>query len=266
MDPRKISELASFFKERALFPKRSLSQNFLIDKNVLEKIAKEAEIVEGETVLEIGSGPGGLTKTLLEKNCKVIAVETDRRFTALLREILPEENLTIVEGDFLEYPLIGPIKIVGNIPYHISSAILEKLCNSSKECSRVTLVMQKDLADRIIQKPPFRNATFLSYYLHFHFTFTKGFAISPNCFWPAPKVFSYALSLVPKQVLPSVDKEAFFAFLAPLFQKRRKMLSSLLKNSSVEKVLIEMGFSPKARPEELSLEQFLKLFLSLFIN
>src|SRR5690349_13416749 len=146
MDPRKPSELIPFLRKRELLPKKSLSQNFLVDPNVLKKIVEVASVKEGETILEIGPGPGCLTRALLEKNCKVIAVEKDQRFVSLLGEIFSnEQHLSVIHHDFLTYSITEPVKVVANIPYHITAPILEHLADFLPLLSSVILVVQKDV-------------------------------------------------------------------------------------------------------------------------
>ncbi len=266
MDPNKPSQLIPFLQEKGLLPKKSLSQNFLIDQNVVAKILQEAAVKEGETILEIGSGPGCLTKALLEQGCTVIAVEKDVRFATLLRELFPSDKLTVINQDFLTYTIDRPLKVVANIPYHITASILERLAFFSHLCSKITLLAQKDMVDRISVIPPSRNANFLSYYLHFLFTFSKGFTVSSGCFWPKPHIASHLFSLIPKKLDPEINKEEFSAFLSLLFKRKRKMIRASLNVEKIEDILASLGLSPTARPEELSIEEFLQFYKAISLQ
>jgi 16S rRNA (adenine1518-N6/adenine1519-N6)-dimethyltransferase len=250
VDPRKLSELDPFLKERGLKPKRSLSQNFLIDANVLRKIVKTAEVSEKDQVLEIGPGPGGLTKTLIEEGAFVTAIEIDKKYAELLPIVIKSPNLKVLCKDFLEFTPTSPYLVVANIPYHISSPIIEKLAEHIQFFPKIFLTVQKEFAERLLCKKP---SSASSIFIDFYFDASISFTISKECFYPKPKVPSALLSLISKKTLPLPDSKLFIAFVKHLFRHRRKMIKSILGLPDLT----------EARPESLNLEKFIELFLFL---
>lgn len=250
MDPRKLSELDPFLKERGLKPKRSLSQNFLIDSNVLKKIVKTAEILPGDKVLEIGAGPGGLTKTLIEAGAIVTAVEIDKKYAELLPQHITSPNLTVICKDFLEFIPSTSYTVVANIPYHISTPIIEKLADHIELFPKIFLTVQKEFAERMICKKP---SSASSIFIDFYFDASIPFTISKDCFYPKPKVPSALLSLISKKTPLLPNPKTFISFVRYLFNHRRKMIKSILKSPDLT----------EARPESLSLTKFIELFLFL---
>jgi 16S rRNA (adenine1518-N6/adenine1519-N6)-dimethyltransferase len=250
VDPRKLSELDPFLKEKGLKPKKSLSQNFLIDTNVLKKIVKTAGILPNEQVLEIGPGPGGLTKTLIEAGAIVTAVEIDKKYAELLPHHIKSQNLTVICKDFLEFIPTSSYTVVANIPYHISTSIIEKLADHIDLFPKIFLTVQKEFAERLLCKKP---SSAISIFIDFYFDASISFTISKDCFYPKPKVPSALLTLISKKTLPLPNPKLFITFVKYLFQHRRKMIKSILKSSDLT----------EARPEALHLEQFIQLFLFL---
>lgn len=250
MDPRKLSELDPFLKEKGLKPKKSLSQNFLIDANVLKKIVRTAEILPNDRVLEIGPGPGGLTKTLLEAGALVTAVEIDKKYAELLPLHISSSNLTVICKDFLEFTPSTSYTVVANIPYHISTPIIEKLADHIELFPKIFLTVQKEFAERMICKKP---SSASSIFIDFYFEASISFTISKDCFYPKPNVPSALLTLFSRKKLPLSNPKIFIAFVRHLFQHRRKMIKSILKSPDLT----------EARPESLNLEKFIELFLFL---
>ncbi len=250
MDPRKISELDPFLKEKGLRPKKSLSQNFLIDANVLKKIVKTAEIQENDAVLEIGPGPGGLTKTLIEAGAVVTAVEIDKNYAASLPVTINNPHLKVICNDFLNFVPDKHYIVVANIPYHISSPIIEKLVEHLDHYSKIFLTVQKEFAERILCKKP-SNA--FSIFLEFFFDAKINFTISKDCFYPKPKDPSALLALIPKASLPLDDPKSFIAFVRLLFAHRRRMVRAILGLPDLT----------EARPEALKLQDFIQLYVLL---
>jgi 16S rRNA (adenine1518-N6/adenine1519-N6)-dimethyltransferase len=246
-------ELFQLLNSIGASPKKKLSQNFLIDANILRKIALAAAIKENETILEIGPGPGALTEQLLKFGAQVIAIEKDPLFAKSLSR-LNNGRLQIIEGDFLDIDLDflkAPLKIVANLPYHIATPILEKLCNRHSLFSSAFLMVQKEMADRIVAKPKTKEMGALTIFIRTFATPSIAIKVSRNSFYPAPQVDSCVVKLdfhepVFQKRLPLVRKA---------FQQRRKMLRSTLK--------IQLDPFASMRPEELSLENWVQLFEKL---
>ena len=250
MDPRRLSELTPFLREHGLIPKKSLSQNFLIDANIVKKIVKTANLHPEDAVLEIGPGPGGLTKTLLEAGAKVVAIELDGRYASLLPQTLQHNNLTVIHMDFLKFIPSSPMTVIANIPYHITSPIIARLAEYSHLFPKIFLTVQKDMAERILAKKGSKQNNAFAIFVDFFFTPTIVFTIGKDCFYPKPKVNSALLSLIPKKEHLLSNPKPFFAFVRLLFQQKRKMIRSTLKNPNLTDL----------RPEMLGLEDFIHLF------
>jgi 16S rRNA (adenine1518-N6/adenine1519-N6)-dimethyltransferase len=266
MDPRKISELHQLFSALGIQPKKSLSQNFFIEKNTLEKLVSFANIQEGESVLEIGPGLGAITLTLLEKGAKVIAVELDRKLALFLKESISTPNFTLIEGDFLTTPLTSlpsPMKLIANIPFQITSPILNYLSQHRTLFSLIHLVVQKDLAVRMIaQKGSGQNGPF-SIFCQYYFTVKILSTISPNNFYPKPSIESAYIELIPKQSIPFENGDPFFDFVHSLFHKKRKMIRSSISHPDLDLILSKRGLNSTMRPGELSLDDFIYIFKHL---
>lgn len=266
----KPSELREFLNELGIRPKKGLSQNFLIDGNIIRKIVKAADVRPNDLVLEIGPGPGSLTEALLEAGAKVIAVEKDDVLAAKLERLQEKGDLTIHREDILKFPLKEALqghqkaKVIANLPYHLTSFILIKLVQESDCIESLTLMVQEEVARRITAKHgngDYGSLTvFLNFYCNPHYLFT----VSKNCFYPVPKVESAIIKLDLKKPPLVKDVDKFFEMTRRAFEHRRKMLKSSLRElyapELVEKGLSELGLNPQARPEELSLDDFLNLF------
>lgn len=258
-----LSELIPFLKSIKASPKKSLSQNFLIDPNIIRKTLELADICQGDPVLEIGPGPGALTHALLEKGAKLFAVEMDRAFAHHLHR-LQNGNLTVFEHDFLKFPMdVLPknIKVVANLPYHITTPILEKLFASS--FSSITIMVQKELATRIQANPGTKDFGSLSLFVQFYSKIHDSFDVPSSCFYPKPKVDSTVIRLnaiMTPEILDHFDINPF-PLIHPAFQHRRKMLTSTLPypKEEIQNALIAIGVRPDARPEMLSLDQWIRL-------
>jgi len=269
------SELRLFLNELGIDAKKGLSQNFLIDGNILRKIIKAAGIHPKDHVLEIGPGPGALTEFLLEFDAHVTAIEIDPHFASALKRLQTEgRSLTIFQEDFLKFPLEeylekipGKVKVVANLPYHITTPILTKLLPMHDKIESVTIMVQKEFAKRMTAAPGSSDYGSFTVFAAFYSNPSYCFTVEPTCFYPRPKVQS-AIVHCQLQTPPLSDTaESFFTLTRTAFQKKRKMLKTSLKDlfpaASVEQALTDMGISPQARPEELSLQQFLALFEKL---
>lgn len=268
----KPKELHAFLDAIDAFPKKRLSQNFLIDGNIVRKIIETANIMEGDTVLEIGPGPGALTEAILETGAHVIAVEKDSLFAEHLRRFDPSANhLEIICDDILNVDLpksSQQIKIIGNLPYHITTPILTKFLTSySGSIASLTFMVQEEVAQRVVAPPRTGDYSSLTIFLNFYAEVKYAFKISRNCFYPAPTVESAIISLIPRETERDIDAAKFFEMTRKAFQMRRKTLKKSLKELYTEENILHAleinGLTAFSRPEELSLDQFIAFYKAL---
>jgi 16S rRNA (adenine1518-N6/adenine1519-N6)-dimethyltransferase len=262
--PTKISCINKIWKEEGFTLKKSLSQNFLIDQNVVNKIIDAANITSSDTVLEIGPGSGALTLTMLERGATVYAVEYDKKIAQILKKYLGEyKNFHLIESDILETDisfLPKGTKIVSNLPYHITSPIIAKIADHCSFFTDIILMVQKEMADRILAKSPSSNRSSFSIFTSYYFEKKSLFIVKPGCFTPRPKVDSVIISLKPKDNLPFQDPTDYLLFVRKAFSQKRKMLTSVLEGENVAKFLKQIGQNEKARPQELSEDDFINLY------
>lgn len=233
------------------FPKKRLGQNFLIDGNIVKKSLELAEIVPGDTVVEVGPGLGTLTTTLLQAGARVFAVERDAALAAHLRErVLPEypENFSLLEGDAMDFPLAEfpqktpagtPFKIVANLPYAISTPWMDAVLEFENLPKTLVLMLQKEAADRFTGTPGTKNYGALSVFLDAAYERAPGHNVSARCFFPPPKIDSCLLHLRlrddAKKFVPAAKK-----IIREIFIYRRKQLGAALK---------QIDFPPEVPPE-----------------
>lgn len=264
----KPSALKAFLAEIGAAPIKFLSQNFLIDGNIVRKIIKFADIKAGDSVLEIGPGPGVLTEELLAQGAQVFAVEKDRKFAAALTRLQTEDKRLIVfEDDALEWNpashLNPQTKLVANLPYNITTPILTHFLPRRELFQTITVMVQKEVAERLLAHPGSKAYGSLSVFVQFYSDPIKGFIVEPTCFYPAPKVQSAVVQFRLKTPpIPAEDR--FFEMTRCAFGQRRKMVHTTLKKlyplDRVEEGLKKIDKGLKVRPEELSLADFLMLF------
>jgi 16S rRNA (adenine1518-N6/adenine1519-N6)-dimethyltransferase len=262
-----LTDLIAFLERTGAKPKKSLSQNFLIDSGAIEKIISLAEVQPTDSVLEIGPGPGALTTALLATGARVYAVELDTNFA---RELDRFQNgkLKVFETDILKFPIerLPPnTKIVANLPYHITTPILEKIF--LHPFTTVTIMVQKEVADRMKAKEGSKTfgslSIFVQFYSHIHSTFT----VPATSFYPKPKVDSTVIRLDYRKP-PDVDPKHFFSLVHKAFQQRRKMMTSSLDlpKEKVRETLLAIGARADARPESLSFDQWVQFAQSFPAN
>lgn len=238
--------------------KKELGQHWLKNRLILDEIASLAG--EGELCVEIGPGLGFLTSSLLKRFNKVIAVEYDERLANNLPKSFPGKNLEVVWADFLQYDLNAiskPYTVVGNIPYYITSPIIEKVLSSSALPSRVVLLMQKEVAERITDK----KETVLSLFVKNRATVTAGLVVPAAEFTPPPKVDSQVLVMEPHR--PIVSEEVFEMIRRGFKAPRKKLihnLAALRGREELEKIMSQNGIDLNARPADLTLQAWQKLF------
>jgi len=261
----KPTVVLAFLNELNKRPKKSLSQNFLVDGNIVKKITSFCELKEGEIILEIGPGLGVLTESFLKQKAKVIAIEKDIALAKALKRL----DCQLYIGDFFDINLkeILPeekIKVASNLPYGVATMIICSLLTMGEKFSKMIFMVQKEVAKRICASPNSKEYGFLTLFITFFATPKYLCDVSCNCFFPKPKVTSTIISLEPKIPPFKEGYEEFFLFVKQLFSYRRKMIaSSLRKIYGQEKTKIafsKVNIDPKLRAENLSLEDFIRLF------
>ena len=251
-------------------PRRSLGQHFLIDKNIVHKIVRLAELQPGETVLEIGPGRGILTEALLDSSGLVVAVELDAALCAHLRATLGRRsNFRLVEGDALtfEYAQVpSPFLVVANLPYYVSTPLLFRLLEDRRRIDRLVLMLQEEVVARLAAAPGGRDYGALSIAAQFYCEVRQAFRVPPTCFRPKPQVGSAVVVLTPlrKPRVSVADEAFFFRIVRAGFAHRRKALPNSLRDEGFEgaptaAALEQAGIDPRRRAETLSIEEFAAL-------
>ena len=260
-----------YLQARGLRPRKGLGQHFLIDESTLARVAEAAGFQPGEWALEIGAGPGTLTRHLALRADRVVAVEIDERFMPLLREILaPYPNVTVVHGDILQLDpgaLVEghPYRIVGNIPYFITSAILRRVMEAVTRPRRVVLTVQHEVARRLTAGPGAMSLLAVSVQVYGRPQIVA--RIPAGAFWPRPEVDSAVVAIDPyeRPAVPLEDPEAFFAVVRAGFGQRRKQLHNALAHglglpdAVVRAAMVAAGIDPHRRAETLALSEWAAL-------
>ena len=249
---------------------KRLGQNFLIDPNIIRKIVAAAALGSSDSVLEIGPGRGILTETLCRSADRVTAIEIDPRLHTYLSEQQAHyPNLTLILDDAMTYPIddlpIGTI-VVANLPYYLSTPLLFRLLDQRDRFPRMVLMLQDEVADRLVAKPGSSAYGVLSVMAQYAAEITKAFRVSAQCFRPRPEVGSAVVLLRTKQrrELNQVEEPKFAALVKAAFAHRRKTLINSLKDegyvqSNTAEILASCGLSPTVRAESISIVQFVEL-------
>lgn len=262
--------------------KKRLGQNFLHDLNVVRRIVSSLELAATDIVLEIGCGTGALTRHMVSKPRQFVGVELDKSLFQRLADQHSSPCTVFLNQDILKLDLSelmhrlrqprAKLKVVGNLPYYISSPIIEWLGKQSGMIESATVMLQAEVADRLMASPGSKEFGVLSLVASYYFTVTKLMDVRPGAFRPVPKVSSTLLRLKPKtqRILDPKEELALFAFIKQSFSQRRKTLWNCLKGSvdksRLEAILGRLGHPPNTRAETLSLEDFLSLFRDLRSN
>lgn len=257
--------LRSIIAMYGLEPQKKLGQNFLLDSNITDKIARHAGIIEGQNVLEVGPGPGGLTRSILKLNPKhLYAIEKDPRCIAALKEIR-NSNLTVMEEDALKFDITtlpSPIKIIANLPYNIGTELLTTWLGQLSHISDLTIMLQKEVAERLVAKHGSSEYGRLSIFCQWLCDVDITFHLPPDVFFPPPKVYSSVIHLKPLAAprFPA-DQKTLQRVVQMAFNQRRKMLRGSLKTlvPNIEAVLESVDIRPDARPEDIAIEAFCRL-------
>lgn len=256
-------------------PKKSLGQHWLHNRQILAAISDEAQLASDDTVLEIGPGLGTLTSELLRQAKCVVAVEFDPDLAQKLPDQFPGKNLIVKHEDILDFDLTqlpAEYKVVANVPYYITSKIVQKLAEAANPPERAILLVQKEVAQRIAAGPG--GMSMLSLAAQVFFEATTGVDVPSEYFTPPPKVDSQTVILQRRStplVLPERQKDFFRLARAGFSERRKKLRSSLagglhLAKSDVDKILQEADVNPEARAQELSIDQWKTLLLVVSAN
>ncbi|MGI8469144.1 MAG: 16S rRNA (adenine(1518)-N(6)/adenine(1519)-N(6))-dimethyltransferase RsmA [Pyrinomonadaceae bacterium] len=270
-------------KPKIVFAKKSFGQNFLVDENYINKMISALNPQKGETIIEIGAGRGALTEKLVEAGANVVAVELERDMIAVLHEKFSgKENFRLVEADALKVDFSAfraphsafRIKLVANLPFYISTAILQKLIEQRAIFSEMILMFQREVVERITAKAGSSERGFLTVLVETHLETEKLFDIPPQAFHPAPKVWSSVVHLITKESDKiTFENENFFRELvSESFKQKRKTIWNNLKNfeperfdkKDWEKTFLKAGISPHSRAESLTIEEWKKLFDAVY--
>src|SRR3989344_23194 len=250
------------------FAKKSLGQNFLTDVKILNKIVNAADITPEDPVIEVGPGKGSMTDILSQRASRVIAVEKDFRLIPFLKERFSDSNVEIIESDILkfiprEFLKEERYKIVANIPYYITSHFIRLALEQWPQPEIIVLVVQKEVAERIMAKPPNMNLLALS--VQMYADAKKIDMIKKGSFQPSPKVDSAIIRLKPGEKINSDDAKKIFNLMRLGFGEKRKQLASILtkkleiRKEEIVDIFKRAGISPNARSENLGLDDWARL-------
>ena len=277
-----LKETKFLIKKYKIKANKNLGQNFLIDDNALQDIANGACIDENDLVIEIGPGLGSLTKLLLEKARKVICIELDKKMVKILKERFSiYKNLEIINDDVLRINLkeliktekendinIKNVKVVANLPYYITTPIIMKLIENNLDIESITVMIQKEVAERLIAIPGSKETGAITYTVYYYCECKKIREVENTCFIPEPEVTSEVINLKVRKE-PSVqvkDKKVMFNIIKSSYMQRRKTLVNSLTNVGVFQnkeqgieVLKKIGLREDIRPENIKIEDFAKL-------
>lgn len=248
--------------------RKRFGQHFLVDRHYIERIVNALDLRPDDNVVEIGPGLGALTAPLLERLKKLTVIELDRDLAAKLVAEIPAERLPLYSADALEFDfstLGTDLRVVGNLPYYISSPLLFHLAQYDTNIRDVTVMLQKEVVDRMIARPSTPDYGRLSVTLQVRFRIERLFTVPPGAFRPAPKVESAVARLTPlREARPAIADENLFAkIVVAAFGQRRKTLRNALKTLATEQQLERIGLVPGARGETLAVADFVRLANSL---
>lgn len=267
-------EIKTILKEEGLILSKRRGQNFLVDKHVREKIIKAIDIQADDEILEIGSGLGALTEELAKSGVRLKAIEKDRGLVKILREKLSGyKNVEIISGDILEIDIeklkCHKLKVVGNLPYYITTPIITYLLEKQREnITEVFITVQREVGERLRAKKNNKDYSAITILIKYFTDCKVLFPIPKRAFYPQPKVDSVFIHLhiLKKPSIKVNNQEQFFKIVHSCFNQRRKTIPNSLSHKlpkiekeSIQEMLEDKGIDTKSRPENLSLEEFAKI-------
>lgn len=275
------NETKFLMKKYGITANKKLGQNFLISENVIDTIVNASEITEEDLVIEIGPGLGTLTAKLLEKAGKVICIELDNRMMSILKDrFFMYEKFEVINEDVLKVDLqnlikenkekeaIKNVKIVANLPYYITTPIIMKLLEEKLDIESITVMIQKEVADRLTAIPSEKNSGAITYTVYYYAEAEEVLTVPNTSFIPEPEVESEVIKLNLRKEAPInvKDEEVFFKIIKYAFMQRRKTLVNALANSNlfenkteIEEILEELDIDKKVRGEALTIKQFAQI-------
>lgn len=274
-------ETKFLMKKYGITANKKLGQNFLIDDQVIEKIVDTSNITNEDLIIEIGPGLGTLTAKLLEKAGKVICIELDNRMIAILKDrFFMYKNFEIINEDVLKVDLnrlikenkknaqIKNVKIVANLPYYITTPIIMKLLEEKLDIESITVMIQKEVADRLTEIPGGKNGGSITYTVYYYAEAKELLTVPNHSFIPEPEVESEVikLELRKKPVIEVTDEKKFFELIKVSFMQRRKTLLNAISNSTLniskekmEQILKDLNIDTRVRGEALTIGQFAEI-------
>lgn len=269
MENKELNKFNKFMKDKNFFPSRKLGQNFLIDQNIKEKIVNSLQIEKNDFIVEIGPGFGALTKIIFSKTPHLSVIEFDKRLIEFLKSEF--KDITIYESDVLKFDFSKVndkhFKVISNLPYSISSKIIFKLLKEAN-FSESVLMVQKEMADRIISKCGSKKYNNFTVLLAITTKIKKLFDVPPKCFYPQPEIHSSVISFSKNQNFDFNNFEKLEKFLQKCFSQKRKTIYNNLKNyypvEKINKILQEANIDPKDRPENINVDVYEKIYLKFY--
>lgn len=271
------STIRSLMESYDLKPLKGLGQNFLSDKNIIDNIISKSNITKADLVIEVGPGLGALTQELLNKAGHVIAIEIDKKLVPVLRKVFKDyDNLTLVNQDIMKVDIEGlleeasrdykSVKVVANLPYYITSPVVMKLLQEYKGFCLLTLMVQKEVAERMVAPPSSKERGSLSVAMEYYADAEIIMDVSKEVFYPKPKVDSCVIILKPRKFPVEIKDEALlFKLTRGAFQMRRKTLLNALsgieglEKTEIIEALKKANVDPQRRGETLALEEFIRI-------
>ena len=276
-----VEETRNIMKKYGIRANKDLGQNFLINNEVVENIVNSSEISQDDMVIEIGPGLGTLTKYLLEKAGKVLGIELDKKMIEILEDRFEEySNFEIINDDVLKVDLnkiikenkenekIKNVKIVANLPYYITTPIIMKLLEEKLDIESITVMIQKEVADRLIEVPSGKNTGAITYTIYYYCDSEKIMEVPNSSFIPEPEVTSEVIKMkIRKEPVVKVENpKVMFMIIKSAFMQRRKTLLNALTNTQVFiskqegiKILNKLGLNENVRAENLTIENYAEL-------
>lgn len=259
------ARLREMLDEHAIKPRKSLGQNFVVDPNTIRKVIAATSVQSGDRVLEIGAGVGSLTLGLLDAGARVIALEIDPRLVRILRGVTAGRDVEVIEADALSADLASYAarSLVANLPYNIAATVVLRVLETAPSIESAVVMTQREVGERFAADPGSKTYGATSVLAGFYAEVAVAGRISRRAFYPVPNVDSVLIRFV-RRHREGLDHEMFRSVVKTAFAQRRKTLrqglAGLSGSSSVaEQRLADAGVSPKARPEELSVDQFIEL-------